>query len=578
MSRANDSLRLTRPNEHPCWRRKAKRTRGQQPPPAIRPWPAPLAERYRAAGYWQDQSLAEWFATCCARQPDAPALVDREGTLSYGQLLHSVQQQAAHLLALGLRPGEIVVLQQGNQRGFALALLSLLWAGCVPLLALPGHGRHELNSWIAQTGARVYWGEGEAPPGVLGGGGLILGGPHCALLTQAASPVLPQGVAPLATPVARQADELALLLVSGGSTGTPKLIPRNHNDYLCCLRLSSQRCGIETQHRYLCLLPCAHNFALCSPGLLGFWQAGACVVLSDEAMPKAQLQLLAQHRITHTALVPAQALGWLEGLSRDPGLAQLSQGLVLQVGGAPLDEGTALALEERLGVRLQQVFGMAEGLLHYTDASDSQALRTGTQGRPLCPLDEIRILGLDGIPAAPGQPGELCTQGPYTLRAYYPNLTNPEAQQKAVASFTADGWYRTGDWVRQLPSGHIQVLGRLKDQINRAGEKIDCAEVEGLLRRHPAVLDAALIGLADPYMGEVACACISLRAPLAPLASLAEHLLQLGLARYKIPARWIGFDQLPLTAVGKVDKTALRRALPANLTASATPVLMEPQL
>jgi len=561
MSRAEAPLRLTRPNVHPCWRRQGKRTRKLQGLEPLRPWPARLAQRYRAAGYWRDQTLADWFTQCCAQEPDAPALIDRAGTLSYGQMLQVVQQQAGQLRALGILPGEIVLLQQSNQRGFALALLSLLWAGCVPLLALPGHGRHELNSWLAQTGARVYWGEGRVPQLALPDGGIILGGADCPLLQH-------QAAAPLRTAAPSDPDGMALLLVSGGSTGTPKLIPRSHNDYLCCVRLSSQRCSIQAHHRYLCLLPCAHNFALSSPGLLGFWQAGACVVLSDEVMPRAQLQLLAQHLITHTALVPAQALRWLHSISSEPRLAELSQGVHLQVGGAPLDEGTALALETRLGVRLQQVFGMAEGLLHYTDASDSQALRTSTQGRPLCRLDEIRILGLDGTPVASGQPGELCTQGPYTLRAYYPNPINPDAQQKAVASFTADGWYRSGDWVRQLPSGHIQVLGRLKDQINRGGEKIDCAEVEGLLRGHPAVLDAALIGLSDPYLGEVACACISLKTPLTPLASLADYLLGLGLARFKIPARWVGFEQLPLTAVGKVDKTALRRALPTNLTPS----------
>jgi 2,3-dihydroxybenzoate-AMP ligase len=478
--------------------------------------------------------------------------------MSFADLLAEVQQLAGKLRALGIGRGEIIILQQRNQRDLPLSLMACLWAGCVPLLALPGHGSHEVNSWLQQTGARVLWRDTPLKNILFPADGLVLGGPTCPLLNIQAPP--------MHQPDPQDPEGLALLLVSGGSTGTPKLIPRSHNDYLCCLRLSSQRCGIEARHRYLCLLPGAHNFALASPGILGFWQAGACVVLSDEAMPKAQIQLLERFKITQTALVPAQALAWLNSCGKEPALAGITQGVQLQVGGAPLDAATALALENQLGVGLQQVFGMAEGLLHYTDASDSQALRTGTQGRPLCPLDEICLLGLDGMPVAPGEAGELCTQGPYTLRAYYPNHLNPDAQAQAAASFTAGGWYRSGDWVRQLPSGHIQVLGRIKDQINRGGEKIDCAEVEGLLRQHPAVLDAALIGLDDPYMGELACACISLKAPFVPLASLADYLLKLGLARYKIPARWVGFEQLPQTAVGKVDKNALRRALPGHLT------------
>lgn len=528
----------------------------------IQPWPVELAQRYRREGYWLDITLAQWFSQCARNTPAAPALTDVQGSMTYYEVLLTVQLLAGKLRALGVAPGEIILLQQGNHRWLPLALLACSWAGAVPLLALPGHGRHELNSWLSQTGARVYWGDGPSPKLAMPDHGLLLGDIYCPLHAVAA--------APLYEPVGQDPDAIALLLVSGGSTGTPKLIPRSHNDYLCCVRLSSQRCGIQADHRYLCLLPGGHNFALSSPGILGFWQAGACVVLSQALMPKDQISQLHQYAISHSALVPAQLLRWLETVAGEPDLAAFTKPVHLQIGGAPLDELTALAVEERLGARLQQVFGMAEGLLHYTDSHDSLELRTSTQGRPLCKADEIRLIGLDGQEVNVGEPGELCTQGPYTLRAYYPCAHHPAAQQRAAASFTADGWYRSGDWVRQLPSGHIQVLGRLKDQINRGGEKIDCAEVEGLLRSHPAVLDAALIGLNDPYLGEVACACISLRIPLSPLASLAQYLLELGLARYKIPARWISFNSLPLTAIGKVDKTALRRQLPPSLVPSPT--------
>lgn len=530
--------------------------------PRLQPWPEELAHRYRRDGYWLDTTLAQWFCLRARSTPAAPALTDEQGSMTYYEVLLTVQLLAGKLCALGIAPGEIVLLQQGNHRGLPLALLACSWAGLVPLLALPGHGSHEMNSWLRQTGARVYWGDGPSPKLVMPDHGVLLGDTYCPLYTVAA--------APMYEPVTQDPDAMALLLVSGGSTGTPKLIPRSHNDYLCCVRLSSERCAIRPFHRYLCLLPAGHNFALSSPGFLGFWHAGACVVFSQAQMPKEQLTQLQQHNISHSALVPAQLLRWLGTVVLEPALAANTHALQLQIGGAPLDRFTALAVEERLGARIQQVFGMAEGLLHYTDSCDSLELRTSTQGRPLCAADEIRLIGLDGQEVSNGEPGELCTQGPYTLRAYYPNPHNPSAQQRAAASFTADGWYRSGDWVRLLPSGHIQVLGRVKDQINRGGEKIDCAEVEGLLRSHPAVVDAALIGLADPYLGEVACACISLRAPLSPLASLAEYLLGLGLARYKIPARWIAFNSLPITAVGKVDKTALRRQLPPNLVPSPT--------
>ncbi|QKW40763.1 AMP-binding protein [Actinomadura sp. NAK00032] len=160
-----------------------------------------------------------------------------------------------------------------------------------------------------------------------------------------------------------------------------------------------------------------------------------------------------------------------------------------------------------------------------------------------------------GADVAPGQVGELLTRGPYTLRGYY------RAAEHNARSFTGDGFYRTGDLVRVLPSGHVVVEGRKKDQINRGAEKVAAPEVEKHLLTHPAVLDAAVVGLPDPITGERSCAVLILRpthADKAPtLRDIRNFLRDRGLASYKYPDQMERVEMLPRTAVGKVDKAQL---------------------
>jgi 2,3-dihydroxybenzoate-AMP ligase len=290
-----------------------------------------------------------------------------------------------------------------------------------------------------------------------------------------------------------------------------------------------------------------------SPGALGVFHAGGCVVLARHPEPAACFALIERERVTLTALVPALALAWLE--SRQRQRYDLSSLRLLQIGGADLAAEVARRIPPAFGCRLQQVFGMAEGLVNYTRADDPDELTFVSQGRPISADDEIRVVDDDDRDVADGDIGHLLTRGPYTIRGYY------RAQGHNANAFTADGYYRTGDRVRRLPSGHLQVVGRAKDQINRGGEKIAAAEVEGHLLAHPGVFDAALVAVPDRWLGEKACAWIVARetAEAAPSArELQRFLRERGIAAYKLPDRIEFLDRLPRTAVGKVDKHALR--------------------
>ncbi|GAB3893152.1 hypothetical protein GCM10029964_069470 [Kibdelosporangium lantanae] len=269
--------------------------------------------------------------------------------------------------------------------------------------------------------------------------------------------------------------------------------------------------------------------------------------------------MIARERVTITGVVPPIALLWMDSPARERhDLASLE---LLQVGGARLVDEAAKRVGPELGCRLQQVFGMAEGLVNYTRADDPDELVTTTQGTPISPDDEIRVVDADDVEVAPGEVGQLLTRGPYTIRGYY------RADEHNRTAFTEDGFYRTGDLVRVVPSGHIIVSGRVKDQINRGGEKVAAEEVENHLLAHEGVHDAVLVGIEDPRLGERTCAFVIPRSPEPSAAELRRFLRARGLAGFKIPDRIELVDEFPCTGVGKTSRRALARAIKEGLEA-----------
>jgi 2,3-dihydroxybenzoate-AMP ligase len=350
--------------------------------------------------------------------------------------------------------------------------------------------------------------------------------------------------------------EVAVLLISGGTTGKPKLIPRTHRDYAYNARGSAEICELTSDDVYLASLPIAHNFPLACPGLLGALGVGATVVLAPAPSPDVCFGLIERERVTVTALVPPMARMWVDTAAWDT--RDRSSLRLLQVGGAKLDAELARRIPPALGCAVQQVFGMAEGLLNFTRAEDPDELVAGTQGRPLSPADEIRVVDGSGAAVPPGAVGELWTRGPYTLRGYY------RAAEYNATAFTADGFYRTGDLVRRLPSGYLVVEGRSKDVINRGGENVSAAALEEHLLAHPAIAQVAVLGVPDESVGERVYAVVTLEAGVGRAPKLREiraFLAERGLAKFFSPDKLVVRDELPLTGVGKIDKRELAAGL-----------------
>ncbi|MEN3584469.1 (2,3-dihydroxybenzoyl)adenylate synthase [Streptomyces sp. ZYX-F-203] len=530
-------------------------------------WPAEFAERYRAAGHWRGETFGTMLRDRAAAHPDRVAIVDPGGgdtperRWTYAELDTRADRLAAGLRARGIGAGDRVVVQLPNIAEFFEVVFALFRIGALPVFALPAHRETEIRYFCAFTEAVAY----------------VIAGEHggydyreLAAAVRADAPTLRHvfvagpdsgDFEPLAAVAAEpvpidgpQADDLAFLQLSGGSTGTPKLIPRTHDDYLYSLRGSNEICGVDEDSVYLCVLPAAHNFPLSSPGTLGALHAGARVVLCPRPDPDVAFPLIAREGVTLTGLVPPLALVWTEAAAKTE--HDLSGLRLLQVGGAKFSEQAARRVRPAIGCALQQVFGMAEGLVCYTRLDDPEETVVTTQGRPISPDDEIRVVDDADQDVPAGSPGHLLTRGPYTIRGYW------NAPDHNARAFTSDGFYRTGDIVRLTETGHLVVEGRAKDQINRGGEKIAAEEIENHLLAHPAIHDANVVAEPDPYLGERTCAYVILRPDAEPPrpVSVKRFVRERGLAAYKVPDRVEFVAEFPQTGVGKISKKALRGA------------------
>ena len=195
---------------------------------------------------------------------------------------------------------------------------------------------------------------------------------------------------------------------------------------------------------------------------------------------------------------------------------------------------------------------MSEGLLTFVRLDDPPEVRMGTVGKPVCADDEVMLLDEDDNIVKPGEVGEMCCRGPYTLRGYF---GVPDYNKRA---FTTDGFYRSGDLMRQHPSGAYIVEGRKKDLINRGGEKISAEEIENLILSHQSVTNVACIPLPDPALGERMCACVILKSGTSlSFEELKAFLLSKEIAKFKLPERLEVMSEFPLSNIGKVSKKTL---------------------
>jgi 2,3-dihydroxybenzoate-AMP ligase len=541
----------------------------------ITPYPPEFIARYREAGYWEDQSIADFFADLCHQYAKRVALVAGNERITYGELDARAERLALHLLNLGLRPGDRFVLQLPNVPEFVYFYLALQKAGIMPVMALPPHRYTEISHFVKLSEAVGY-----ALPERLGNFEFAAmaerirsENAHLHWEFVLGNTIFPESISIrelLQTESGLPKEQLAhieidpllpaLFLLSGGTTGVPKLIPRTHNDYIYNSKAAAAINNIRPDDALLLVLPMAHNFPLACPGLQGFLIYGARCVLSTSTQAQDVFSLIEREKITHLELVPTLLIRLLN----DPLLKEynLSSVRIVNTGGQKLQPEVKRRTEELIpSCKVQEVFGMAEGLLNYVRLDDPDELRYETVGRPVSPGDELRLIDDEGNEVPDGEIGELLVRGPYTLRGYF------RAPEHNAQVFTPDGYYKTGDLLRRHPSGNYIVEGRKKDLINRGGEKISAEEIENLMLSHPAILNAACVPMPDPTLGERVCAFVILRSSLTvTLEELTSFLLAKGIAKFKLPERLEVVDDFPMSKFGKVAKNVLTQNITEKIT------------
>jgi 2,3-dihydroxybenzoate-AMP ligase len=528
-------------------------------------FPQEFAARYRAKGHWEDRSLRDTFVEISVRYSDRVAIIDRDREVTYAELDERATRLALNLLDEGLRPLDRVVVQLPNVVEFAYLYFGLQKIGCIPIMALPTHRYREISQFVELSGAAVCVAPDRA--GDFDYTELIrrIRNAHTNLRLGIILGAAPKGFLSLTELIERKSvrsagelqsitidpEDPALFQLSGGTTGVPKLIPRTHNDYVYNSKMAASVTSVGPDKILLNVLPLAHNLPLACPGLQGFFMHGGKVVLANTTRGEDIFPLIERHRITHVAVVPALLIRWIN----DPLIKKfdLSSLQVIQSGGQRLQPEIRRRTKELIpSVTVQENFGMAEGMLMFVRLDDAEDVKIETVGRPISPDDEVRLVDEDDNEVAPGEIGEFLARGPYTLRGYY---GAPEYNARA---FTTDGFYRSGDLMRQHPSGNYIVEGRKKDLINRGGEKISAEEVENLILTHPAVQNVACVPIPDPVLGERMCACVILRKGRSlALPDLVAFLAEQEIAKHKLPERLEIMDDFLLSPFGKVSKKDL---------------------
>ncbi len=400
------------------------------------------------------------------------------------------------------------MIQLPNGWQFTVLTLACFRAGIVPVMALPAHRKYELSFLTELSESRAIAVpdviKDFRPPGAGGRARIAIPSLEIILVSGAAKPLnvrleeilAPGNDAPGARATAGRLGSVCRF------TGSVPALRRHHRaaqtHHQDPQRLRLQHQGHVQFPRQSPRTPCtsapcrpATTFPLACPGILGILFAGGRVVMLPSPEPRKAFAAIERERVTLSTAVPAVAQRWIEH-QQETGTNQLASLQVLQVGGSRLPDEIARKVKPVLGATLQQVFGMAEGLINTTRLDDPEDVICTTQGRPVSEADEVRIVDEAGDDLPDGVSGSILTRGPYTPRGYY---RAPEANARA---FTPDGWYASGDIVERRPDGNLIVQGRDKDMINRGGEKISAEEIESLVYRIEDVTMAAAVAMPDP--------------------------------------------------------------------------------
>ncbi|OBG62679.1 MULTISPECIES: FadD7 family fatty acid--CoA ligase [unclassified Mycobacterium] len=494
--------------------------------------------------------IADLVQDAARRYPEAPALIVSADRIpvSYRELLRLVEDLAGQLMRGGLLPGDRVALRFASNAEFVVGLLA---ASRADLVAVPLDPALPVGEQLARSeavGARAVLIDGDAPDdeGALPWWPLAVtvGGPTVRVDVNAAP------AQDFSTPEGLRDDD-AMIMFTGGTTGVPKMVPWTRGNLAASVRAIIAGYGLGPADATVAVMPLYHGHGLLA-ALLATLASGGAVLLPVRGRFSAHTfwdDIGAVGATWYTA-VPTIHQILLERAETDrPGNAALR---FIRSCSAPLTAETAQALQGTFSAPVVCAFGMTEATHQVATTevghTENPAATPGLVGRSTGP--EIRIVGPDGRPVPAGEVGEVWLHGPSVVRGY---LGDPAI---TAANFT-DGWLRTGDLGTLSAAGELVIRGRIKELINRGGEKISPERVEGALGSHPDVLEVAVFGVPDKLYGEAVAAVIVPRGSAAPTAEELAAFAGDRLAPFEVPASFQQATELPHTAKGSLDRRAV---------------------
>jgi len=534
---------------------------------------AALYTKYR---WWMELPLGDLVDRAADVFPRKEAVVDDRVRITYSALREGVDRLAVALMKLGIDKGDAVLLQLPNWAEYVYAYFALQKIGGIPVVLISGYKQLEVGhlglltqakAWIVPKVYRkmeytTFIGDvREKNPQlahVISVRSDKEGAPFTASLEKLmAQPISPADREALA---ARRPDPgaVAHIIPSGGTTGLPKGIPRTHNDYLCNVEYMHKGWEMNTADTALIVVPVGHNLAVLN--VVGSVMFGFKLVLLDSTRPEDICDAIQTEKVTYTPMVPSLTRRILE--SEKFGSYDLHSLKKVLGGGEPSTPELVREVYKKIGCTYINEFGMTEGLVTRTALDDDVEVICNTVGRPTCPYNDVKILDGHGKELPRNVDGEMVVKGPTIFAGY---VKNPEENKK---SFTADGYFKTGDMARIDDQGNLKITGRIKDLIIRGGENVSPGQVEELVETHPYVADVAVIGMPDKALGERVCAYVR----SATGQTLTEKELQAfmeskGASKLLIPEKFVFVDTLPMTEAGKHDKKALREDIKRRIAA-----------
>jgi len=521
-----------------------------------------LIERYTRSGHWGTETFYQILAQRAEAHSDREAIIDPRQRVTYGELLAGVNRIAAAFQHLGIGPGDVLTIQLPNWIEFAYVFFALERIGAVANQIGPDFRSREVEYILRFSESRAFVCPAtfrgfdyvpmirELRPKlpdlkivcVLGG----VGDPDTVSLDEMLSGT---SVPPPLVPQPMGTNDVMRMAFTSGTTGNPKGVTHSFNTTLPACRILNSAMEVTAQDVFLVYLPLGLNWGYLT--LLQAIMAGARAVLVDRFSARAALDLIERERVTFIPSAPASLIAMLN----DPELARfdLTSLRVVISGGASCPVETIRAFRARIPGHLIELYGMLETGFHtFTRVTDDPEAVAGTIGRS-APGMALRLIDEAGRDVPLGAEGEIAAEGPTVHLGYH---KNPTANAEL---FTADGWFRTGDLGQLDAAGNVKIVGRLKEMINRGGQKFFPREIEELLYTHPKILHAVIVGVPDQRLGERNCLCVIPREGAS--LSLAEvvDFLKDRIATYKLPEEMEIFDDFPFTPTGKIQRHVLTR-------------------